>query len=47
MCNHRLLPSDDLVIHPMFYRNLNGKIDHDLREYPFPDHPESEEWRLR
>ena len=41
-----LLPTDECVIHPMFYQNLAVKIDHSLRIYPFPDHPEFQEYFL-
>jgi hypothetical protein len=38
-----LLVTDQCVIHPMFYRKLNTRIDRNLRVYPFPDHEEYRE----
>jgi len=39
--NRLMLQNDDeCVIHPMFYKKFNIKIDKSLIIYPFPDHPE-------
>ncbi|MBD2256346.1 hypothetical protein [Pseudanabaena sp. FACHB-2040] len=35
-----LMVTDTCVIHPMFYRKLNIKVNRKLRVYPFPDHDE-------
>jgi hypothetical protein len=35
-----LLPSDECVIHPMFYKKLNIRMTKNLCVYPFPDHKE-------
>lgn len=31
---------DDCVIHPMFYKKLNTRLDENMIVYPFPNHPD-------
>ncbi len=35
-----ILSTDDCVIHPLFFRRLNVKVEPKVRVYPFPNHPE-------
>jgi hypothetical protein len=35
-----LLATDECAIHPMFYKRLRININHKLKVYPFPDHPD-------
>jgi hypothetical protein len=39
-----VLPHDaELVLHPMFIKKFNAKVNQEIVIYPFPDHPEFEE----